>query len=151
MKKRIVTLVLMLSLGFSSVFANNEEGISLKATTAFKKEFNGAVNVKWEAGKEFSKATFELSGQVMFAYYSNEGELMAVTRNIMANQLPFKLLSPIKTNYKQSWISDLFEISSHGETTYYVTLESADSKVVLRSQGTAGWEQYKKEKKIIAE
>jgi hypothetical protein len=151
MKTRILTLVLMLSIGFNSAFANFEEGVSLRATTAFKKDFSSAVNVKWEAGKEFVKATFELNGQVMFAYYSTDGDLMAVTRNILSNQLPFKLLSEIRNNHKQTWITDLFEISSHGETTYYVTLENADTKLVLRSQGTAGWEQYKREKKNFAE
>ena len=148
MKKSIVTFVLMLSLSLTSVFANNEEGISLKATAAFKKDFNGALNVKWDAGKEFSKATFELNGQVMFAYYSAEGDLMAVTRNISSTQLPFKLLSEIKNSYKQSWITDLFEISSNGETTYYVTLENQDVKTILKSNGAAGWVQFKKEKKV---
>ena len=151
MKKTIVTFLTILSISISSAFANNEEGINLKATASFKKEFNSAVNVKWEAGKEFAKATFELNGQVMFAYYSAEGELMAVTRNIVSSQLPFKLLAEIKTNHKQAWISDLFEISANGETTYYVTLESAEAKTILKSAGTAGWENYKKEKKIITE
>lgn len=151
MKKSIVTFIAILSISISSAFANFEEGVSLKATTSFKKEFNSAVNVKWEAGKEFAKATFEMNGQVMFAYYSIEGDLMAVTRNIVSSQLPFKLLAEIRTNHKQSWISDLFEISANGETTYYVTLENAETKTVLKSAGTAGWEQYKKEKKVIAE
>lgn len=148
MKKSLVTLVVILSLSLSSVYANNEERINLKATTAFKKDFNGALNVKWESNKEFAKATFELGGQVMFAYYSTEGELMAVTRNISSSQLPFKLLADVKNNYNKSWIVDLFEISSNGETTYYITLENQDAKVTLKSQGSAGWEQFKKEKKV---
>ena len=137
----------MLSIGFSSVFANNEEGISLKAISAFKKEFAQAKDVKWEAGKEFVKATFEMNGQIMFAYYTPEGEQLAITRNILSSQLPFNLASDIKSNHKQAWITDLFEIGSNGETTYYVTLETADAKVILRSHGVTGWEQFKKEKK----
>jgi len=150
MKKRILTLVLMLSIGFSSVFANNEEGISIKAISAFKKEFAQAKDVKWEAGKEFVKATFEMNGQVMFAYYTPEGEQLAITRNILSSQLPFNLASQLRNN-KQSWITDLFEVASNGETTYYVTLETADSKVVLRSRGISGWDQFKKEKKNTEE
>jgi hypothetical protein len=149
MKKRILTLALLLSIGFSSVFANNEEGISQKATSAFKKEFSQATDVKWESGKEFVKATFEMNGQVMFAYYTPAGELLAVTRNILSSQLPFSLLSDLKNNYKGSWITDLFEIASKGETTYYVTLDSPESVVVLKSSGVNGWEQFKKERKNI--
>jgi hypothetical protein len=60
MKKRILTLALLLSLGVSNIFANNEEGISQKATSAFKKEFSQAKDVKWETGKEFVKATVRI-------------------------------------------------------------------------------------------
>ena len=148
MKKRILTLALLLSLGVSNIFANNEEGISQKATSAFKKEFSQAKDVKWETGKEFVKATFEMNGQVMFAYYSAAGELLAITRNITSTQLPMSLSSELK-NYKDSWITDLFEIASNGETNYYVTLEGAESTVILKSAGVAGWEQFKKEKKNI--
>lgn len=147
MKKQILTLALMLTLGLSSVFANNEEGISSKATASFKKEFTQAKEVKWETGKEFVKATFQMNDQVMFAYYTPAGELLAVTRNIVSNQLPFSLVADLKNSYKGTWITDLFEVAANGETTYYVTLESSDATVVLKSEGVAGWEQYKKEKK----
>jgi hypothetical protein len=58
-------------------------------------------------------------------------------------------LSSELKNYKDSWITDLFEIASNGETNYYVTLEGAESTVILKSAGVAGWEQFKKEKKNI--
>jgi len=59
------------------------------------------------------------------------------------------LSTGLKNNFKDAWITDLFEIASNGETTYYVTLEGAESTVVLKSAGVAGWEQFKKEKKNL--
>lgn len=83
----------------------------------------------------------------MFAYYSQEGDLMAVTRNILSNQLPISLLSDLKKNYTIYWISDLFEISASQDASYYVTLQNADYTLVLKSNGINDWQVYKKDKK----
>jgi hypothetical protein len=74
---------------------------------------------------------------------------MAVTRNIVSGQLPINLLSDLKKSYNAYWISDLFEISSSTDASYYVTLQNGDSKVILKSNGISGWELFKKEKKNI--
>lgn len=137
----------MLTMSLTSVFANNEETINQKAVSSFKKDFAAAQDVKWETTKDFVKATFKFNDQVMFAYYSQNGELMGVTRNIVSSQLPISLLANLKKNYSSYWISDLFEISSTNEASYYVTLESADQTLVLKSDGISGWGLYKKEKK----
>lgn len=59
----------MLTIGWGSAFARNDEIVSEKIMNSFKKEFAEAREVNWEAGKTFAKATFKLSGQVMFAYF----------------------------------------------------------------------------------
>ena len=76
-----------------------------------------------------------------------DGDLMAVTRNILSNQLPVNRLVYLSKHFKDYWISDLFEMNSNGETSYYITLENADNRMVLRSVGNGEWELYKKESK----
>src|SRR5215207_3211974 len=107
MKKSILMWVMMLTMGLTSAFANNEETINQKAVSSFKKDFTNAQDVKWETNKEFVKATFKLNEQVMFAYYSPTGDLMAVTRNIVSGQLPISLLSNLKKSYNAYWITDV--------------------------------------------
>lgn len=147
MKKSFLMWAMMLTMGLTSAFANNEETINQRAVTAFKKDFTSAQDVKWENNKDFVKATFKMNEQVMFAYYSQTGDLMAVTRNIISSQLPITLLSDLKRNYGTYWISDLFEISSSSDASYYVTLQSGEQTLVLKSNGISGWELYKKDKK----
>jgi len=55
--------------------------------------------VQWEASKTYAKATFKLNDQVMFAYYTPDGDMLAITRNIVSTQLPINLLADIKKNY----------------------------------------------------
>ena len=149
MKKSILMWVMMLTVGLTTTFANNEETINQRAVSSFKKDFASAQDVKWENNKDFVKATFTINDQVMFAYYSQTGDLMAVTRNILSNQLPISLLANLKKSYGTYWISDLFEVSSATDASYYVTLQNADQTVVLKSNGASAWEVYRKEKKNI--
>jgi len=149
MKKMMLVWALMLTVGIGSSFARFTETVSQSVVNAFKKDFSGAENVSWESGKTFAKATFKMNDQVMFAYYSNEGELQAVTRNIIAAQLPINLLADLKKSYGQYWITDLFEIAANNSTSYYITLEDGDQNLILKSNGPAGWEVFKKAKKAI--
>ena len=148
MKHRILTLALLLSLSISNIFANtNEDVVNAKAANSFKKEFSQAKDVKWENSKQYVKATFKLDDQVMIAYYTNAGELLGITRNLTASQLPINLMTEIRKNHKNAWITDLFEVTTNDETNYYITLEDADQTVVLKSVGSYGWATFKKEKK----
>jgi hypothetical protein len=147
MKKSILTIGAMLTVALSSAFANNNEGVSQKAKTSFSDNFTTVSNVQWQQDKNFAKATFTMNSQVMNAYYDESGQLMAITRNILSNQLPINLMAGIKKDYSSHWISDLFEIAADNETSYYVTLENADETIILKSNDFNTWSVYKKTKR----
>jgi len=146
MKKSILAMAVLLVTVLSSAFANKSE-INQWAMRSFQKDFVSAKNVSWQQQREYSKVTFSLYNRVMFAYYNQDGELMAVIENILSEQLPIPLMTEIKNKYKGYWISELFEVATEGQTTYYVTLENSDQKLVLQSDGFDQWSSYKKEKK----
>ena len=148
MKKRIVMWLLAVTVSTGAAFAN--ETVSQQVLNSFKKEFVDAKDVNWQSTKEYVKATFTLNDQVMFAYYSQDGELLAITRNISSEKLPISLLTSLKKSYNGYWISELFEMVADGKGTYYITLENADVELVLKSDEFGGWEVYKKSKKNAA-
>ena len=149
MKKSILSLSLILMIGLSSAFANNFEGVNQKVISSFQKDFSNAKDVKWERSKEYAKATFSLNGQVLFAFYSEEGEMLATTRNILSSQLPINLQNDLKKEYGNFWITDLFEMASGNETAYYISIENADNVIVLKSLDASKWVLFKKDKKQI--
>jgi hypothetical protein len=151
MKKMILSLAAVLMMGFS-VFANgNGDNVTQEARDAFKKDFATASNIKWEQKNDFLKATFSFNGQILTAYYYANGDLQAVVRNITSDQLPINLITSLRRDYTAFWITDLFEISSDGQTTYYVTIENSDKKIVLKSDNLSSWEVYSKERKTDVE
>ena len=148
MKRTIITLALSLILGTAS-FANNEETINAKAEQSFKKEFAQAKDVSWQKAGDMVKATFTLNERVLFAYYSESGDLIAITRNITTDQLPISLQTSLRKSFSGYWVSDLFEMVSGGQTNYYITVENADQKVVLKSEDFGNWSTYRKERKDV--
>jgi hypothetical protein len=152
MKKMILSLAAVMMMGFS-VFANGTDNVvTQEARDAFKKDFATANDIRWEqTNNNFLKATFSLNGLVLTAYYYANGDLRAVVRNITSDQLPINLLTSLRGNYTAFWISDLFEISSDGQTTYYVTIENSDKKIVLKSEDLSSWDVYSKERKTDKE
>ena len=85
--------------------------------------------------------------QYVSAYYSIDGDLMGLTRYISPADLPLVLQSDLKKNYSEFWMTDLFEVAKDDGTAYYITLEDADQKIVLKGTGGKRWENYKKVKK----
>ena len=145
MKKTIFVMGMLLTIGITQTFANDK--INEAITNSFKQEFLNAQNVQWQSQDNFVKATFDMDGQVMFAFYSKDAQLLGVVRNILSDKLPINLLTSIKKDYNDYWISDLFELASSGQSCYYITLENGEEQLVLKSDGTSEWAIYKRTKK----
>lgn len=145
MKKIIITLAIAIS-SFSA-FASDEP-VSSTVLNAFNKEFAGVKDVQWTSADNYVRASFVFNGQNVAAFYGMDGELIAMTRNISSLELPISLQTSLKNQYKGYWISDLFEMSNHEGTSYYITVENADSRLVLKSSGNAKWSSFKKAAKI---
>jgi hypothetical protein len=151
MKKIFLSLAAVALMGISAFANGNDELVNQKTLAAFKSDFTNATHTTWEQKDGFIKATFSFNGQILCAYYDNDGQLKAVVRNIVSDKLPLNLLTSLKNDYADYWITDLFEISADNETTYYATVENAGKKVVLKSDGSAYWNVFSKEKKNLAE
>lgn len=133
MKKVIMTL----AIAVSSLFAfAGEKNVSENVLDAFNYEFAGATEVKWTTTEDVFKADFVFNKQHIAAYYTTDGELMGVARNISSLELPETLKNKLKADYGNYWITGLSEISNSNEDTdYFISLENADGKVILKSNG----------------
>lgn len=144
MKKIILTIAIALSSVF--VFAN-ETTVNTTVASHFNKDFASAKEVKWTSCTNFYKASFVYNEQHLIAFYSFDGNMIGLARNISSLDLPFSLQASLKKDYGGRWISELFELSNEDGTSYYITLEQADSKIVLRSVNGSDWSVYKKSTK----
>ncbi|MEP6747294.1 MAG: hypothetical protein ABJB86_06195 [Bacteroidota bacterium] len=143
MKKKLLTLIAFAVVTITSAFAGSND-ISKNALTTFSESFAKASNVKWEKNETYDKVSFQLNGQSLSALLSEEGKLIAVSRNILSTELPIGLQTALDKSFSSYWISDLAEYSVNNETIYYMTIENADEKTTLESIGTYDWSVMKK-------
>ena len=141
MKKLILTLAVALSTMCS--FAGDVT-VSSRVLDAFKSDFSSAKEITWTATNDYYKASFVFNDQHVAAFYNLDGELIGMTRNISSLDLPLSLQTNLKKSYSNYWITDLFEVSNHDGTSYYITLENADGQVILKSAGGEQWKTFQK-------
>jgi hypothetical protein len=144
MKKFIVSIALSMLVFTGSIFAaTGVNGVPESVNGVFNERFAQAKDVKWETGKGFYKAEFEMRGRTLFAYFADNGDLMGIAGNLSPVKLPEALRSELKSGYANYWITDLFKYRNTDEDGFVVTLEGADKVIVLKALGAQGWQVYK--------
>jgi len=144
----MLIIALFLTVGLSSSFATPSDDLNEIVKTSFRKDFKSAELIGYEVGRQYTKVTFKMDEMVLFAFYADNGDLLAVTRNIRTNQLPIQLLLDLKKRFTGDyWVTDLFEITCDGQNNYYVTVENESTKTTMRSAGANSWEIYEKTNK----
>jgi hypothetical protein len=131
---------------FTKTFASNDNAVEPVVLKSFQATFAGATEVDWSRAQDLYKAVFFLNGQYITAYYTPEGTMHALTRHITAANLPVILQTQLKNDHKDKWVSDVLEVTAEGGLQYYVTLEDAGSKVILKSASNT-WNTYQKQRK----
>jgi len=147
MKKVIAGLILGCIILVNSAFANTNDNVTEKVAAAFKHEFVQAKEVNWQKADTYFKAVFKLNEDILTAYFSVEGELMGVTRNLLSTELPINLQTSLKRDYADYWITDLFEYAKKETSGYYVTVENGDQRITLQSNDGRNWTNYLRTKK----
>src|ERR1700754_4850860 len=99
MKKSIFGLTLIALFISATAFAGGEEKINQQVLETFQKEFKGATNVNWVAGKELDKVAFVLNESRIEAYFAHDGEFVGSVRNVLYSQLPLVVLKRIREHY----------------------------------------------------
>jgi hypothetical protein len=146
--KKIITILAMTLIVSTSFASTERETVSNQALNTFNSEFVGATDPTWAINKDFYQVTFTLDGQQMIAYYNKSGEFIAVSQNISSVELPNSLKKGLKKVMSNRWITDLFEITNNDQTSWYVTIESADEKIVLKSDNGGKWRVFQSMEKM---
>jgi hypothetical protein len=130
--KQFLIIIAFLTASFS-LHAEEVVTVSPNVLKSFEKTFVNASEVNWVSNDDISIAEFKFNNQYITAYYSNTGNLLGLRKNLLSTQLPVLLGASLKEQYCGYWITDLMEYGNQGETAYYVTLENANTRIILKS------------------
>ena len=107
MKKLALLIAIVVTTQLS--FAKDAPATTSSVIKIFNKSFYRATEVQWQHSEIYDKVSFVFDNRFMNAYYTTAGELIAVIRNIISDQLTLKLLLQLKKNYPGMWISELLK------------------------------------------
>jgi hypothetical protein len=148
MKKRILILMSFFILGLTASYAkSNDDKVPVSVTSEFSRNFSLASNVQWEKIGSYYKVSFNQSEMTLFAFYTEDADFMGIANIMLSDKLPVSLQSQIKKNYEGYWITDLFKFSITDNPGYFIALENADQKIMLKSDSYQNWYLYKTIKK----
>jgi len=142
-------LLLMLALSASSfAFANATtiEPVNQKALQSFKADFTSANDVKWATieKEELYQVSFKYNNEEIIAIYNPEGELLSTARYIVREALPIMVTTELNKQYNNYIVRTVIERTTNGETSYFVTLESEKSSLIVNAKPSGSISVYKK-------
>src|ERR1700694_2343511 len=115
MKKIMIALVMFFTVVGTTAFAN-EGTVKQEVLNAFRIDYSSAKDVNWTVGDNYYKASFTMNDQKLYAFYAIDGEFLALTRYVSSLQLPENMQNNLRKQFKDKWITDLFEVVN-GEGT----------------------------------
>jgi hypothetical protein len=133
MKPILIAVALFAGTFTKSFAADNNPRVEPSVLKSFKSTFANATEVDWSTSQEFYKAVFYLNGQYITAYYNADGTMQGLSRHISAATLPVMMQTALKNDYKDQWVSDVLEVTNEDGVQYYITMEDASQRIVLKS------------------
>lgn len=130
--KKLLAAVLITATFATAAFAGPED-VSAKALSNLRYEFKYAKDVKWTVTPEFTHANFTINDEKMEVAYTNDGDLIGISRLINTDELPQKAQKKIAKDYDGYTTTEAIEYTSaENETSYFVSLVKDDNKVILQ-------------------
>ena len=125
----------------SMSFAKDIRPVPTSVVTAFENEFEEANNINWVSTNDFYKAFFTVNELSMEAFYSLDGELMAVSKKITIDELPITLLKKAKEKIGGYHVTSIFELSTDRGVEYFISVENGNDKKIFKNIGYT-WTRY---------
>jgi hypothetical protein len=130
--KQLFIILALITASFS-MQASEISTVNPIVLKSFQKTFTSASEVNWVSNSEIAIVEFRFNNQHITAYYSCNGNLLGLRKNLLSTELPVLLSASLKEQFGNYWITDLMEYGNQGETNYYVTLEDGNTRIILKS------------------
>lgn len=131
MKKLLFTALIAISL-MSSAFATPVKGVTYRMAEAFSTAFKGAENLQWSLTDDYVKASFDLRGIKMEAFYDHSGELIGSSHAITLESLPIQAKRKFAMKYSDYIVKEAIVFEGADESAYFVSAESETRTVIIK-------------------
>ena len=135
MKKLFIAALLTLTLA-TSAFAADDKKVSVKIRNSFNTEFGDLDNVQWTVKANFVKASFEVEGEKVDAFYDLNGESLGQSRKISLDKLPVQAKRSFAKKYSDYTVKEAIRFDGVDESAYFISAENDKQSVILKATAT---------------
>jgi hypothetical protein len=146
MKKLIIAVFITIAIA-GSAFAKPENVVNYRVLNHFNANFSEAENVNWSVAPKFVKASFELDGKKMEAFYNSDGELIGTSTAFAYNKLPKKSIKEISKKYPfpPYKLKECIEFTNgEGEKSYFISFDTENENVIIQINSFGNISEMKK-------
>ncbi len=133
--RKLFIAVLMTASMATTAFAADVKSLNVRVRNSFQQEFAEATNVEWSARPTYFKATFQLDGKKIEAFYTPDGESLGKSTSIALDNLPSAAKRYLAKKYAGYTFKEAIQFDSPEETVYYVSAENEKQTVILKVDG----------------
>ena len=145
--KRLILSFMFSFLLFGQICLANDTKVPEVVMSLFKGKFQNAQAVSWSESKEYYKAEFILNDQSYCAFYSYEGNFIALSRQISVKQLPLLMQQSLLKKYEKYAITSVVEFQQDDTVTYYAGVENEKNSLIVKAGSSGEWNEYLRTKK----
>ncbi len=133
MRKLFLAVLLAVSVAGSAFAADvKTSSVNTKVKNSFYEEFSDAKNVEWSVKDGYVKATFELDGKKVEAFYQQNGESIGTSTPITLDKLPSSTKRYLGKKYYGYTFYESIQFDTPVETAYFLSGENEKEKVILK-------------------
>jgi opacity protein-like surface antigen len=130
MKKFILAAFAVILLSSAAIASNTIAATAI--SRQFKADYPGAAITGVHTGKEHTTIHFTLNNQQMQAFYDNEGNKLATSRNIGPGSLPAAARQTLAVQYRAYIATEAIEMDHVQDgLCYYVRMQQGNRQVIL--------------------
>jgi hypothetical protein len=146
MKKIILSLAISAALLVSAATYAADKNPGATVQQAFNKEFAQVKDVEWTtlSNDGVYKAKFTFNNESLNAFFTEDGEFLGTTRQIIKSQLPIGVVTELDKQYADARVATIFEYSRKDGLAYYITLITNKGAMVIKATGNGELSVYKK-------
>ena len=135
--KKIITLAVVAAAFVTRAFASSGTTVDEKIASRFNATHKGVSNVTWTVTDDYSEAQFTWNGINTASFYDTDGDLIATSQEIKAEDLPAGSLASLSIKYKGYALTEAVRVEKPYSDTpsYYVSMVNAKRRVVLEVRG----------------
>ncbi|WP_207495003.1 hypothetical protein [Aridibaculum aurantiacum] len=145
--KKLFFAALIATTVATTAFATDAKKIGVRVHNSFKADYGNIENVNWTLRDNFAKASFQLNGEKMEAFYDVEGNNIGTSKAIAVDAIPTSAKRALAKKFADYTVTEAIQFDGVDESAYYISADNSHEKLVLKVSATDIVSVYKRTSK----